>query len=68
MYFALCLQEWSLPGCYYEIIEEMERLAFVGSSAIVLSTTIFLTIKNKFQKNEKDLDLEKSDIVSRVNV
>ena len=68
MYFVLCLQEEKPSECYYEMIEEMERLSFVGTSAITLCTVIFLTITDKFNSNEKMLDLNKNKIIEKTNL
>jgi hypothetical protein len=68
MYFVLCLQEENPSGCYYEMIEEMERLYFVGTSAIVLCSAIYLAITDKFKTNEKDLDIKKNIIIEKSNI
>jgi dsRNA-specific ribonuclease len=53
MFLVLCLQEENPSGCYYEMIEEMERLSFVGTSAINLSIVLYLTITDKFKNNKE---------------
>jgi hypothetical protein len=68
MFLVLCLQEENPSGCYYEMIEEMERLSFVGTSAIVLSSVIYLTITDEFKTNEKVLDLKKNIIIEKTNI
>jgi hypothetical protein len=68
MYFFLCLQEENPSGCYYEMIEEMDRLSFVGTSAILLCSVIYLTITEKFKMNEKNFDLKKNMIIERTNL
>ena len=68
MYLVLCLQEENPSGCYYEMIEEMERLSFVGTSAIILCSVIYLTITDKFKTNEKILDLQKNKIIEKTNI
>ncbi len=50
------------------MVEEMERLSFVGTSAITLCTVIFLTITDKFNSNEKMLDLNKNKIIDKTNL
>ena len=68
MYFVLCLLEETPSGCYYEMIEEMERLSFVGTSAITLCTVLYLTITDKFKTNEKIMDLKKNMIIEKTNI
>jgi hypothetical protein len=46
----------------------MERLGFVGSTAIVLCNTINMMILTKFQMNEREMDLEKSKAINKPNV
>jgi dsRNA-specific ribonuclease len=50
------------------MIEEMERLSFVGTSAITLCTVLYLTITDKFKMNEKIMDLKKNMIIEKTNI
>jgi hypothetical protein len=50
------------------MIEEMERLSFVGTSAISLSIILYLTFTDKFKNNKEFYDLEKNIIIEKTNI
>ena len=53
---------------YYEVKLEMERLAFIGDSAINLSVAIYQILGGNKGKNEQELSQEKAMMINQKNI